>query len=50
MFYEPNNLYMVKLKNINKIPLRSFRFRLLDQNLEPVEVVGRSDLTVVIDK
>lgn len=48
--YEPNNLYMVKLKNINKIPLRSFRFRLLDQNLEPVNVVGRSDLTVVIDK
>lgn len=50
MTYEPNNLYMVKLKNINKIPLRSFRFRLLDQNLKPVNVVGRSDLTVVIDK
>ena len=49
MTYEPNNLYMVKLKNINKIPLRSFRFRLLDQNLEPVNVVGRSDLTLVID-
>ena len=49
MTYEPNNLYMVKLKNINKIPLRSFRFRLLDQNLEPVNVVGRSDLTIVID-
>lgn len=48
--YEPNNMYMVKLKNLNKIPLRSFRFRLLDQNLEPVNVVGRSDLTVVIDK
>ncbi len=39
MTYEPNNMYMVKLKNINKIPLRSFRFRLLDQNLEPVNVV-----------
>jgi len=50
MTYEPNNLYMVKLKNINKIPLRSFRFRLLDENLEPVDVVGRSDLTIVIDK
>ena len=48
--YEPNNLYMVKLKNINKIPLRSFRFRLLDENLQPINVVGRSDLTVVIDK
>jgi len=48
--YEPNNIYSVKLKNINKIPLRSFRFRLLDQNLESVRLLGRSDLTVVIDK
>lgn len=50
LIYEPNNLYMVKLKNINKIPLRSFRFRLLNEKLEPVIVAGRSDLTVVIDK
>jgi len=49
MLYEPNNMYMVKLKNINKIPLRSFRFRLLDENLKPVNVAGRSDLTIVID-
>ncbi len=49
MIYEPNSLYMVKLKNINKIPLRSFRFRLLNENLKPVTLAGRSDLTVVID-
>ena len=47
--YEPNNIYSVKLKNINKIPLRSFRFRLLDENLQKVNLIGRSDLTVVID-
>jgi len=50
MLYEVNNLYMVKLKNFNKIPIRSFRFRLLDENLKHVNVAGRSDLTVVIDK
>ena len=47
--YEPNNLYMVKLKNSHAMTMRNFRFRLLDENLEPVSVVGNSHMTIVID-
>jgi len=47
--YEPNNLYMVKLKNSNPMTMRNFRFRVLDENLQPISVVGSSHMTIVIE-
>jgi hypothetical protein len=47
--YEPNNLYMVNLYNTYELPMQTFRFRLLNSDLSPVSVIGRSSMTVLID-
>ena len=47
--YEPNEIVYIDIKNDNKLNIRNLELRVLDNNFEPIRIVGEADLTLLID-
>ena len=47
--YEPNEIVYIDIKNDNKLDIRNLELRVLDNNFDPIRIVGEADLTLLID-
>ena len=49
MQYEPNEIVYIDIKNDTKLNLRNIEMRVLDNNFEPIRIIGEADITLLID-
>jgi len=47
--YEPNEIVYIDISNNEKINLRNIELRILDNNFDPIRIVGEADMTLLID-
>jgi len=47
--YEPNEIVYIDIKNDTKLNLRNIEVRVLDNNFDPIRIVGECDLTLLVD-
>jgi hypothetical protein len=47
--YEPNEIVYIDIKNDTKLNLRNIEMRVLDNNFEPIRIIGEADITLLID-
>jgi len=47
--YEPNEIVYIDIKNDNKLNIRNLELRVLDNNFQPIRIVGEADMCLLID-
>jgi len=47
--YEPNEIVYIDIKNNEKLNIRNLELRVLDNNFQPIRIVGEADMTLLID-
>tara|TARA_R110001592_G_scaffold313428_1_gene588823 strand:+ start:2749 stop:4602 length:1854 start_codon:yes stop_codon:yes gene_type:complete len=47
--YEPNEIVYIDIKNDSKLNIRNLELRVLDNNFQPIRIVGEADMTLLID-
>ena len=47
--YEPNEMVYIDINNSQKLNIRNLEFRILDNNFQPIRIIGETDMCLLID-